>query len=267
MQSKDNFLLIEGEETPKKDILDWKEYRIGYFLNRNKDKHALNEDSLFICLKDKFICLGVCDGAGGHPKGKDASLTASKTIIEYFKKNDPLKRNIVSLIESANDAILALKVGAHSAIAMSTIEEDVLRSFSVGDSEILYSNAHGSEIYSNIPQSQVGYKVESGILDQEASLDDPERNVVNNMMGDPSIRIEVASKLILKKGHTIIIGTDGLFDNISHEKLLNLMGTGSFEKSFEDLTQLCSERGEDWKKDDDIAFVVLRKIKSQETSS
>lgn len=263
MQSKDNFLVLSGEVTPLKDILDWEEYRIAYFLNKNVDKSPNNEDALFLCLKEKFLCFGVCDGAGGHPKGKDAALSVAKGVEKYFKENESENRNMIELIEKLNDTVLDLKAGAHTTLAMSTIEKGVLRSFSVGDSEILYSNSHGSELYSNIPHSQVGYKVESGVIDQEASLDDPERNIVNNMMGDQSIRVEVASKVSLKKGHTVLVGSDGLFDNISHDQLFDLVGTGQFEKSFEQLVEICTRRDEkNWKKDDDISFLMVRKIKS-----
>ena len=146
---------------------------------------------------------------------------------------------------------------------MATIHQDNLRSFSVGDSEVIYWNGHGSELYSNIPQSEVGYRIEAGLLSQDESLDDPERYSVNNLLGDTSIRIEVASKMKIKKGHTILIGSDGLFDNLSHEELTELVGKGSFDKSFEELSSICIEQNiETWKKDDDISFVLVRKIKA-----
>ena len=76
------------------------------------------------------------------------------------------------------------------------------------------------------------------------------------------MRIEVASKMKVKKGHTILVGSDGLFDNLSHQSLGELICSGSFEKSIEQLNLLCTEQGEDWKKDDDISYILIRKIKA-----
>ena len=109
----------------------------------------------------------------------------------------------------------------------------------------------------------MGYKVESGVINQDEALDDPERSIVSNMLGDRSIRIEVATKNELKRGHTVIVGTDGLFDNISHENIAQIVGTSNFEDSFQKLCDFCQEKNEkSWKKDDDIGFVLLKKVQA-----
>ncbi len=242
------------------ELFDFGDYRIGYFLARHKLKEAndLNEDSLFISGDEKSFVLGVSDGAGGHPRGRDASVTISEALAAY-KDGD----NCIDLIEKANEGVSALKAGARSTLACAHIKDDIARFYHVGDSEILYWNAHGNEVYTSTPHSGVGHMVKAGVLGQEESLSHPERNYVNNLMGDEVIKIESTSGASIKKGHTILIGSDGLFDNIPHDSLTELIGQGNFDKSFENLVEFCkNQTDETWLKYDDISFIAIRKIKA-----
>ena len=166
-------------------------------------------------------------------------------------------------MEKANDQVLALKAGARCTLAFYTIHDSWFRSFSVGDSEVVYWNSVGNEVFSNIPHSTVGFGVEAGLIEQEQSLDDPERHIVTNLMGDSYIRMEGSSGIEMKKGHTVLIGTDGLFDNISHEALKDTVAKGDFDGAFNSLLETSQAQDpEGWKKYDDIAWVLLRKVKS-----
>lgn len=256
-------ILMHKVETSESEMFDWGDYRLGYFISKNKDKSSSNEDTVFIVSSQEHLIFGVSDGAGGHPKGDEAAFLTAQTVIENFKKQSFEDVKMITLIEDINDRVLDMKAGARCTLALATISQDCLRSFSVGDSEVIYWNSLGSQLYSNIPHSEIGYQIEAGVLEQEESLDDPDRYIVNNMLGDRSIRIEVASKMNIKKGHTVLLGSDGLFDNLSHEQLTEMVGKGSFEKSFEELVEKCLiQDKETWKKDDDISFVMLRKIKA-----
>ena len=184
----------------KYEIVDWGDYRIGYFLAKNKEKSVTNEDTLFVITNDDGIVFGVSDGAGGHPKGSEAAFLTGEIIQQYFQKNSIKDANMTGLIEQINDNIIDTKVGARCTLLFGSISQDLLRSYSIGDSEIIYWNSSGNEIYSNIPHSEVGYQIEAGVLKQKESLDAPDRYIVNNMLGDTSIRIEVASKMNIKKG-------------------------------------------------------------------
>lgn len=256
-------VFLYKDEGPIENQISVGDYRIGYFLLRSPHKTSENEDVVFVDKKNGTLIFGVADGAGGHPKGQEAAFIVGDEILngKYSLTEDQF--NPFHLIEVINNRVRALKVGARSTLAFATIINDNIRCFAVGDSEIVYWNGNGAEVYSNVPHSNTGYRVEAGILDQDESLDDPERHVVTNLVGDEAIRIESTSAFEVKKGHTILIGTDGLFDNVSHAELRELVAKGVFEKSFEMLTEICKKQEEDkWKKTDDIGFVLIRKIKS-----
>lgn len=236
-------------------------YFIGMFLAKNKDKSSSNEDALFVYQVQNGLSFGVSDGAGGHPRGKDAAFICADEVGKLDPKDFSMQP--LSTFDLVNDKILELKAGARATLSSAVILGDELKCFSVGDSEIVYWNSLGTELYSNIPQSEVGYKIEAGLIDQEESLDDEDRYLVTNLMGDKTIRIEATSKMILKKGHTVIVGSDGLFDNISHEKLKEMIFPGDIQQSFEKLCHYLEDQNpESWKKDDDISFVLVRKVSS-----
>ena len=258
MPTNQKIILNETDETAS-EILDFSDYKVGYFIKKFKDGDRKNEDSLFIFTKGDDLLFGVSDGAGGHPRGADASAIASKNIIKYFE--DAKNPNFTEIIEKINDDILALKAGAHATLSFGHINKHNFRSHSIGDSEIIYWNSNGKELYSNVPHSEVGYLIQGGHIEQGESLDDPNRYLVTNLLGDSSIRIESASCIELKKGHTIVVGSDGLFDNLSHDELSSLISGGSFEDSFKKLCEICENQNpENWKKDDDLSLIVVRKI-------
>lgn len=252
--SIDLVLDFQSENTNK--IIKTSSYKVGYFYESNQAFEKDNEDCLFIHFSGGPLVAGVSDGAGGHPKGKDASSLVAHELSKHFKNNE--HQNVTSFIEEANHKVLDMKAGAHATLVLITISDDIFRSYSVGDSEIVIWNRQGSEVYSNIPDSKIGHQIEAGDLSQPESLDAPDRNYVNNMMGDDYLRLEVTSGIPIKRGNTILIGSDGLFDNIDHETLAEVLAKGPFDQSFNSLCEMCKEK-QNWKKDDDISFIAIRK--------
>ncbi len=248
---------VDGYE---KGILDWGKYRIAFLNCKNKEKSPHNEDSLFINFKGSHLIAGVSDGAGGHPKGKEAAKIAASLM---FKSCQNSKSNFLKVIQEINSQIIDLKVGAGATLASVSIKDDSVRFFSVGDSEIILWNSQGREIYSNIPSTTIGHKIEAGLLEQNESLEDPDRHQVNNMLGETLIRIEATNRIELKKYHTLLVGSDGVFDNFTHEELKEMVGTGPFDQSFNSFADQCINSDNlPRNKDDDISFILIRKISS-----
>lgn len=259
MDNKEIFLHNIPEDAT--EILDWGDYRIGYFIQKNREKFDENQDCLFFFTKDDFCLFGVADGAGGHPKAMEAAYSIGESILQYVRVTESSQFQFVSLIEDANNKMREKYPTSHTTLSFAAMFDSELRSYSVGDSEVQYFNSQGTSIYNNIPQSPVGYAVEAGLMSQDEGLDHGDRYLVNNLMGDEHLRIEVASKVQLKRGYTVIVGSDGLFDNFSHDEIREGIGQGSFEQGFQNLVEQCRNRSEDWRKDDDVSFIVLRKIK------
>ncbi len=255
LSAKDLPLVLSKLEETQSGVLELDSYRIYFYISKNQESGKDNQDALFIKNLRKGFMFGVADGAGGHPKGAEASHLAVSTCV---KAQTSLG---IELFGEVNSKIVDLKVGARTTLAVGSLEDDWVRYLSTGDSEIIQWNSIGTTVYTNIPDSYVGYKVEAGELGQEESLDDPDRYIVHNMLGDKNIRAEATTKIEVKKGHTILVGSDGLFDNLSHKQLREMVAKGSIDETSEKLITLCNERGEEWRKDDDISFLLIRKIK------
>jgi serine/threonine protein phosphatase PrpC len=237
-------------------IFDIGDYRFGLFLlkSRLREKEE-NEDSLFVSSQSSTIRLGVADGAGGHPRGIDASFEACDEM-RVISRDCLLKK-----IDRANERVIDLKTGSKTTLAFAQIEKDKLSFHTVGDSEIIYWNGTGRILYTSIPHSPSGLKVEAGLTSQEESLTDPDRHIVNSLLGDQFVQINSTSNFEPKKGHTILLGSDGIFDNISHQRLSEIVTKGSFEEAYRQLVEKCQKQDPDtWLKDDDISFILVRKI-------
>lgn len=251
-------IFIHDQEIPLHETLDFLSYRIGIFANKNKSgESGQNEDVLFANYANDTLRIGVTDGAGGHPRGRDAAFLVGEEMLKIDNQA------VFQKIEIANQKILDMKAGSRATLALAQIKNDVVTFHSVGDSEIVYWNAQGRMLYSSVPHSPAGFKVEAGVTTQSESLTDPDRHIVMSLMGDEFVQIQSTTSQQLKKGHTFLIGSDGVFDNIPHETLAAIVAKGSFEQSFQELVEICTKQDEKtWLKDDDIAFTLVRKVRS-----
>lgn len=251
-------LLLHRISDHEAELFEWNDYKIGYFIQKNLAKSEDNEDILFFYGKDDFCFFGVCDGAGGHPNAADASYLVGETIFQYVRTHKPEEFQIIEMIEKANDRVIEAFPEAFTTLSLCFLHKNEIRSYSVGDSEIQYINHKAEVLYNNIPHSPVGHAVEAGLLSQEESLDHNERYVVNNLMGDETLRIEACSKFKLSKNDTVIVGSDGIFDNLSHEELSSILSKKNFNSKFKELSEYCLKRDESWRKDDDVSFLLLQ---------
>ncbi len=252
MPSNEFKLTLPGESETKKDFILNENFKIGYYLSPNFSGWQ-NEDSLFVTSNKNGLLFGVADGAGGYPQGE----VASQIIVEQMAKSKPGK--ILNSIDKGNDHIRKKTSNAKTTLALASVKDDSIRFYCVGDSEVLLWNSNGTLVYKSIPHSLVGHKVEAGLISQDESLEDPDRNIVTHLMGEKSFSIQSSSLFNLKKGYTCLVGTDGLFDNLSHKEITDIVLGKSLSRSFDALSDFCESRyeGNQWKKDDDLAFILV----------
>ena len=262
MKSSDKYHLQADDS--QFEIFDWEDYRICLFSQKNLDKSNKNEDCSFFYSSENAGVLGVCDGVGGQPMGQEAANIAAKCITNAFNKNNASDIIFLNILEQANSEIRDLKVGASTTVCFASLINDYIRFYSVGDSEVIHVNNRGSVIYANIAQSPVGYGVEAGLISEVGSLDAPNRNIVSNLLGDEILRYEASSKIDFKKGHSVFIATDGVFDNIEKNNIIDLMSNGQFDECAQELKNACValKQSQAWRKDDDISFVYIRRVRA-----
>lgn len=211
--------------------------------------------------------LALADGAGGHAQGAAAAGTTLRILLEVLATvpadAPSLRPFVLDGIERANERVIALGVGAATTLAVVEVEDGVARSYHAGDSEILVVGQRGRIRHQVVPHSPTGYAIESGLLDADAAMVHEDRHLVSNVVGDASMRIEVGPPIRLHPRDTVLVASDGLFDNLRGEEVVEVVRKGPLEAAARTLTDRAAERmrGENPElpgKPDDLSFLLYR---------
>jgi serine/threonine protein phosphatase PrpC len=260
--------IVTGEELAPVRHVDVGTGAAVVYSARSPEKETPNEDAAAILRYGKEgSVLVVADGVGGERSGTLASKLAVKSLAAALKQGEKrgleLRIAILDGIEKANYAVGELSSGAATTVAVMQVEGTVARPFHVGDSGILVVGQRGKIKHQNIAHGPVGYAVEAGLLDAGEALHHDERNVVSNVVGSLEMRIEVGPKSCLAARDTVLVATDGLFDNLYVEEIVERIRMGPLETAAELLADTCDKRmvepgkGQP-SKPDDLTFILYR---------
>ncbi len=244
--------------------------RAGVFSTRCPGKVGENEDSaLILTLGERRGVLAVADGLGGRPGGARASALALRCVREALLddagggKGVGLRNALLDGLECADRAIAELGIGAGTTVAAIEFDSGVLRPYHVGDSGVLAVGSQGKVKLGTVPHAPVSYAVEAGIMDEETALRHPDRHLVSNIVGNSDMRIELGPPLELASRDTLLLATDGLFDNFTGDELVEMVRVGPLPEVCETLRDACLARmfgdvGGAPSKPDDLTFIVFR---------
>ena len=227
-----------------------------------------NQDSAAVfSVNDGCAVLAVADGVGGHPDGASASSVALSTLQDAVHRalaaRSGLRNAILTGFENANRAVGELGTGGGTTLAVAKVEQGRLRPFHVGDSAVAVYGQRGKRKLETLSHSPVGYALEAGLLDEHEAMHHEERHIISNIVGSPSMRIEIGSPVRLAPRDTVLLATDGLLDNLFMEEIVGLTRAGPLERCAQRMADLCLARmkgGGDGKpsKPDDLTFVLFR---------
>jgi serine/threonine protein phosphatase PrpC len=153
-----------------------------------------------------------------------------------------LRTAILNGIEQANRAVSELGVGAATTLAIVEISGGVARSYHVGDSMILAVGQRGRVKLQTVSHSPVGYAVEAGMLDEAEALHHEDRHLVSNFIGSAEMRIEIGPPLNLAERDTLLLASDGLFDNLYNDEIIERTRKGPLEQVVRSLAGECRQR-------------------------
>lgn len=238
--------------------------------SRDPGKQTDNEDSLGLipCGNNAGVMV-VADGLGGLPSGKQASSTAvrqiSNNVIKNCGKLSVLRETILDGIEQANQLILEQGAGAGTTIAAVEVEDQIVRPYHVGDSAILITGQRGRIKHQTISHSPVGYAIEAGLIKPDDAMHEEERHLVSNTIGDTDMRVEIGPKIKLAPLDTLVVASDGLFDNLHIEEIKDIIRTGPLPSAAAHLFQICRERMTQSSdslphKPDDLGVILFRLV-------
>ncbi|MCA8923476.1 MAG: serine/threonine-protein phosphatase [Planctomycetes bacterium] len=210
---------------------------------RAPGKETPNEDAaLVLPLGSDGVLLAVADGAGGMPAGHIASRLTLETLLQSVQAVEPgdaLRGAVLDGLERANEAILATRNGSGTTVAVAVIYAGRLRTFHVGDSQILVIGQRGKIKLQTIMHSPVGYALESELLDEAGAAVHEERYVVSNLLGTREMRIEIGPDLALAPRDTVLLASDGLADNLLSDAIVERIRMGPLQRGLSALARDC----------------------------
>ena len=241
---------------------------------RSPDKQTENEDSAAIIqLDDDSLVLAVADGVGGSVAGREASNAAVRSLSRVLTKPPgdapQVRPTILEAVEEANKAVLGLARGAATTLVLAQLEATRLRSYHVGDSELLTVGQRGRIKQRVVPHSPTGFAVEAGLLDEHEAVQHEQRHVLFNVIGSSDMRVEVGPPLQLAVRDTVLLASDGLFDNLYIGEIVDTIRSGPLAAAADRLVERVQLRmqGADAAdqpcKPDDLTIVLFRLYKSR----
>lgn len=238
------------------------------FTTRMPGKTTPNEDAIaLIPCGEHAGVLAVADGLGGLPAGDQASAQVLSSLAVAMENQcadtDAVRNSILNAVEQADSAIASLGIGAATTVSIVDIHGRAIRSYHVGDSMMLVTGQRGRIKYQTVPHSPVGYAVEAGILDADDAMHHEERHLVSNVVGMPHMRVEIGPRFTLAARDTLLIGSDGVFDNLQIDEIVELIRKGPLVTAAENLRVYCQARMAHYEegrpyKPDDMSFILYR---------
>lgn len=268
-------LLNEDLEKPRPASFELGEVAI--LSRRYPGGESLNEDSGLVASHGVNLVLAVADGAGGGLEGDKASRLTIETILEHWESDGAAPRAaILDAFEDSNRRVLALGTGAATTLSVVELHAQEgslqLRAYHAGDSSVLVTGARGRVKLNTIPHSPVGYGVEAGLISPQDALHHDDLNLVSNLIGINDMRVEMGSALTLSALDTVVLGSDGLFDNLQLEEIVETVRKGPLLAAANKLADLATRRmlspqeGEP-SKPDDLTFLLFRPARSAKRES
>ncbi len=215
---------------------------------------------------DRCTAIVVADGLGGHGDGDFAARLTLRCIADRVAASEGTVESIQSAIltgiDAANQQLLERPGGAATTVLAAVIEGERFRSYHAGDSELLITGQRGKIKHQTVSHSPVGYAVESGLLDADAGLVHEDRHVISNFVGMAGMRVEIASAIRLALRDTVVLASDGLWDNVHVDEVTEVVRKGPLLRAADRLVERCVERMQSTGgigKPDDLAIALFRR--------
>ena len=93
--------------------------------------------------------------------------------------------------------------------------------FDAGDSTVLVCSSRGNTRLMTVGHNITEIAVEAGWMDANEAIVHEERHLVSNILGTPELRIEIGSRLKLSPLDTVLVASDGLFDNLVPDEVIS----------------------------------------------
>ena len=249
---------LERIETPFGQVLVWGTRRPG--------ADRASEDSVLVHCAHDHLVLVVADGAGGHALGGEASEAAVRAMARAFEResDEELDARLRRARHEAVRAVAGLGREAITTVALATLQNNKLTTWHAGDSTILLMGQRGRRKLRTVDHTPPGLEVAAGTMTLDEARAHGERNLLVNALGSDDVGWESNGPIDLGDRDTLVLATDGLFDNLSDDEVVEHLRKGPFERSLVATIEANRERMYEsdgaWPgKPDDVAIIAWRR--------
>ena len=255
-------IFVAGRDLDEPIIFSFRDGEVAFFTHASPTLSHDNEDAVGIFdWGGSIVVLAVADGLGGLPQGGDASRKVVEGLSQpnFTETPDP----IVACLESVNETVVSDNRGSGTTVSVVTIEHQRIRSYHVGDSATMVIGGRGRIKLQTVSHSQVGLAEATGQLDEKTAMIHPNRHVVDNIVGMPDMWIDIGRSIQLAEFDTIILASDGLWDNLYRDEVVELARNRSLMTAANAILEKANKRmkcepDSDFGKPDDISFILYR---------
>ncbi len=239
---------------------------LAVFLKKGTQK-SKNEDSLMVAqLEKRGMVLAVADGVGGHADGDQASKLAIDTLLEIIEREPSGEAKIRNLVldafEEGNERIIRSFQDAATTLVVAEIRDQTVRFYLAGDSLALISSGRGRLKYRIYGHNPVDFGILAGVWDESHYDPMGTRHMVTSVLGSEDMQVQVTSSLVLTPGDTLVLGSDGLFDNLSSREISKIIAHKNLELAAVQLQEKVASQMKsgdlEYSKEDDLSFILFR---------
>ncbi len=242
--------------------------KVAVFSRRSPTKETVNQDAIALveCDEQRGVVV-LADGCGGMPRGEEASRIAVESLAAAITNDGgstgSLRGCILDGIEKAHAEIRGLGLGSGTTVAVAEFNQGAIRCYHAGDSLVLHVGGRGKIKTYTRAHSPTGYAVESGLLSEDDAISHEERYLVSNFLGADDYHIEVGRSKHVAARDTVLVSSDGLFDNLYIDDIIQTIRKGPLATVAQELastaaTRMISGDPKTPSKPDDLSFVLCR---------
>jgi protein phosphatase len=220
--------------------------RFSVYQESRKGGRLVNQDRMGYLYTRKSLLMMVADGMGGHARGEVAAEVALQTMAAVYQRDakpmlpDPA-RFLEQSIQAAHRELHRYRAenrlpeAPRTTIVACVVQEGIATWVHVGDSR-LYLLRGGTIAYRTLDHSRVHHLVSSGLIRPEDAKDHPERNRIFNCIGAfVAPNVEIAHKVALHAGDTVLLCTDGLWGALSDQQIASAFSHATVMRAVPDL--------------------------------
>ena len=103
----------------------------------------------------------------------------------------------------------------------------------------------------------------AGLVHTDDAICHEDRHLISNMIGSGDMRVEIGPRLRLASRDTVVVASDGLFDNLQVQEIVEIIRRGPLLRAATELVRQCRDRMQKFSehrphKPDDLSFILFR---------